>query len=138
MMALRGATAPPPLVPTMGTRYVRSMPTNVFRRQKLSDFWAIHPKAEGPLSAWYTAVSLVEWTGPDHLKSAFGSADFVADNRVIFNVGGNNYRVIARFAYQYKLAQIKFVGTHAEYDLVDAVKVGNPNERQERKRKGKG
>ncbi|OAH29757.1 addiction module toxin RelE [Methylorubrum populi] len=111
---------------------------NVISRNRLSDFWAIHPQAEGPLTAWFAAVTKTEWTGPAHLKAAFGSADFVADNRVIFNVGGNNYRVIARFAYVYKTAQIKFVGTHAEYDLVDAATVGNPNEKQERKRKGKG
>ncbi|MGH1575548.1 type II toxin-antitoxin system HigB family toxin (plasmid) [Methylobacterium sp. P31] len=90
------------------------------------------------LTAWYTSVSQTEWTGPDHLKSVFGSVDFVADNRAIFNVGGNNYRVIARFAYAFKTAQIKFVGTHAEYNLVDAVTVGNPNESQKRTRKGKG
>jgi mRNA interferase HigB len=114
------------------------MPTNVISRRMLTDFWAIHPKAEGPLTAWYTSVSQTEWTGPDHIKSVFGSADFVADNRVIFNVGGNNYRVIARFAYAFKAAQIKFVGTHAEYNLIDAATVGNPNVAQKRTRKGKG
>ena len=103
------------------------MPTNVISRKSLTDFWAIHPQAQGPLTAWYATVTKTEWTGPAHLKAAFGSADFVADNRVIFNVGGNNYRVVARF-----------VGTHAEYDLIDVVTVGNPNEKQERKRKGKG
>lgn len=114
------------------------MPTNVISRRVLMDFWAIHPKSKGPLTAWYTAVSQVEWTGPDHIKSVFGSADFVSDNRVIFNVGGNNYRVIAHFAYVYKSAQIKFVGTHAEYDVIDAATVGNPKEPQKRTRKGKG
>ena len=114
------------------------MPTNVISRRMLTDFWAIHPKSEGPLTAWYTSVSQTEWTGPDHIKNVFGSADFVADNRVIFNVGGNNYRVIARFAYAFKAAQIKFVGTHAEYNLIDAATVGNPNVAQKRTRKGKG
>ncbi|GEL44587.1 hypothetical protein MEX01_51780 [Methylorubrum extorquens] len=114
------------------------MPTNVISRKSLTDFWVIHPQAQGPLTAWYATVTKTEWTGPAHLKAAFGSADFVADNRVIFNVGGNNYRVVARFAYAFKTAQIKFVGTHAEYNLIDAVTVGNPNEKQERKRKGKG
>lgn len=126
------------LVPGLGTRYLSSMPTRVISRRQLVDFWGIHPQSQGPLSAWYATVSKTEWTGPDHLKSVFGSADLIADNRVVFNVGGNNYRVIARFAYSYNVAQIKFVGTHAQYSVTNAVTVGDPNSKQKRTRKGRG
>lgn len=136
-MAHLSSHAEEPLVRSLGTRYLRDMPTNVISRRQLTDFWAIHPQAEGPLSAWYATVTKTEWTGPDHIKTVFGSADPIADNRIVFNVGGNNYRVIARFAYAFKVAQIKFVGTHADYNLVDATKVGNPNEKQKRTRKGR-
>jgi mRNA interferase HigB len=110
------------------------MPTNVISRRVLSAFWGKHPQAKAPLQAWHTAVKGVEWTGPQHLKEKFGSVDFVSDNRAIFNVGGNKYRVIARFAYEFKTVHIKFVGTHAEYDTVDAATVGNPKAKKERRK----
>lgn len=109
------------------------MPMNVVSLRALAAFWTKHPQAEIPLLAWYTAIKNVEWTGPQHLKGAFGSVDFVADNRAIFNIGGNKYRVVARFAYAFKTVQIKFVGTHADYDLIDAATVGNPKVKQGRR-----
>ena len=67
------------------------------------------------------------------MKAHFGSADFVGDNRVIFNIGGNKYRLIVHVSYTFKRVQIKFMGTHAQYAAIDAAKVG----RDESKKKGK-
>jgi mRNA interferase HigB len=65
-------------------------------------------------------VASARWASPAELKSAFGSTvDFVADNRVIFDIGGNKYRLIVRISYTYQRILIKFVGTHTEYDRVD-------------------
>ncbi len=72
----------------------------------------------------YNRLISQEWGGPQEIKDTFGATvDFVGDNRVIFDVSGNKYRVIIAFAYTYKRGMIKFVGTHAQYDRIDAGKV---------------
>ncbi|HEX7791099.1 MAG TPA: type II toxin-antitoxin system HigB family toxin [Afipia sp.] len=93
------------------------MSTNVIAKKALQSFWTRYPQAEVPLSTWYQIVSKGTWTGPADIKAAFGAnVDFVGDNRVIFDIGGNKYRLIVHFAYPFKTALIKFVGTHDEYD----------------------
>ncbi len=89
----------------------------------MREFWEREPRAEMPLKTWYALVTHAEWTSPADVKAAFRSADFVADNRVIFNIGGNKYRLIVRVSYEYRRVLIKFVGTHAEYDRIDAATV---------------
>ena len=80
-----------------------------------------HPQAERPLKVWYATAVKAEWTGPADIKRQFGaSVDFVGDNRVIFDLGGNKYRLVVRIAYTYKRALVKFIGTHAEYDGINA------------------
>jgi mRNA interferase HigB len=97
------------------------MATNVIARKVLKSFWERHPPARLPLSTWYAIISKGNWTGPAELKQAFGAnVDFVGDNRVIFDIGDNKYRLIVHFSYRYKSALIKFVGTHEEYDRIDA------------------
>jgi len=87
-------------------------------------FWQRHPQAEMPLRAWYAIVAKASWSGPADAKQQFGSTvDFIADNRLIFHTGGNKYRLMARASDAYKAVQIKFVGTHAEYDKIDAATV---------------
>ncbi len=86
----------------------------------LRAFWQIHPKAQAPLTVWHARVKAAQWNGPQDVKSDFGAlVDFVADERVIFDVGGNNYRIVARMSYPFKRVMIKFVGTHKEYDKIN-------------------
>ncbi len=92
---------------------------NVVARKTLVAFWRRHPAAEGPLSAWFEIVRGAEWRTPNDVRALFNSADFVGDNRVIFDIGGNKYRIVARISYRYKQMLIKFVGTHADYDSID-------------------
>lgn len=83
-------------------------------------FWDRQPRAEAPLRVWYGAVSRSQWTGPADVKAEFGATvDFVGDNRLIFDIGGNKYRLIVHASYTYKRVLVKFVGTHAEYDRID-------------------
>ncbi|MBV8964108.1 MAG: type II toxin-antitoxin system HigB family toxin [Hyphomicrobiales bacterium] len=97
------------------------MSTNVIARKALRAFWKQHPQAEIPLSMWYHIVSKGDWESPADLKKAFGiNVDFIGDNKVVFDIGGNKYRLVVRFAYKFKSALIKFVGTHAQYDRIDA------------------
>ena len=92
----------------------------VVARRTLRDFWERQPRAEIPLRGWYTIVSHAQWQGPADVKTMFGTTvDFVGDNRLIFDVGGNKYRLVVHVAYAYRRVLIKFVGTHAEYDRID-------------------
>jgi len=92
---------------------------NVVARRTLVEFWRRRPTAQGPLSAWFEIARAAEWRTPNDIKAQFNSADFVGDNRVIFDVGGNKYRIVVRVSYRFKQVLIKFVGTHAEYDRID-------------------
>jgi mRNA interferase HigB len=95
----------------------------VFSRPTLRDFWRKHPAAEGPLEAWFEEVEGALWKGPQDIRQKFGSADFLAGNRVVFDIGGNKYRLIVHVTYQFHAVYIRFIGTHAEYDKIDANKV---------------
>src|SRR5436190_18445201 len=92
----------------------------VIARRTLKQFWKRHPQAETPLRVWFAIVSRARWLGPADVKQQFGATvDFVADNRVIFDLGGNKYRLIVHGSYAFGRVLVKFVGTHAEYDRID-------------------
>ena len=92
----------------------------VIALKRLRWFWERHPQAEMPLRAWFALVSRASWDGPAEVKQQFGATvDFVGDNRAIFDIGGNKYRLAAHIAYRYKRVLVKFVGTHAEYARID-------------------
>ena len=92
----------------------------VLSLRTLRDFWKRYPNAERPLRAWYKIVSAAKWNGPADIKAIFGTADFVGDRRIIFDIGGNKYRIVARVVYgPFYRVIIKFVGTHEEYDRIN-------------------
>ena len=92
----------------------------IIARRTLKLFWLKHPRAEVPLRGWYSIVAAADWSRPADVKKVFGSSvDFVGDNRIVFDIGGNNYRLIVHVAYGYRRVLVKFVGTHAEYDKID-------------------
>jgi len=86
---------------------------------RLQAFWTIHSKAETPLRAWFKTAKAADWASPADVRLTYRSVDFVGDNRAIFNIGGNNYRLVCHMAYGYGRILIKFVGTHAEYDRIE-------------------
>lgn len=92
----------------------------IIAKSTLKKFWERHAQAETPLRTWYVLVSEADWSGPADVKAMFGAnVDFVADNRIIFDIAGNKYRLIVRVAYPFKRVLIKFIGTHKEYDKID-------------------
>ena len=96
----------------------------VFNRSTLVSFWTKHRDAESQLRLWFSIVERAAWTGPVDVRAAFGTADFLPDSRVVFNIKGNAYRLIVQVKYApLFLVFIRFVGTHAEYDEIDAEKV---------------
>lgn len=71
------------------------------------------------MKAWFAEASATSWDTPQSIKSRYRHASFVADNRVVFNIGGNNFRLVVHVNYDYGIVFIKFVGTHSEYDRID-------------------
>lgn len=92
----------------------------------LRRFWARHPDAEQPLKAWYDEARRAIWRSPQDIRNRYASASFVGNNRVVFNIKGNDYRLVVALAWRYQAVYIKFVGTHVEYDRVDAATVEKP------------
>lgn len=82
----------------------------------LLQFKQSHADARGPLDAWRDEVERSVWQTSQDIKQRFSSADFLADNRVIFNIKGNRYRLVVQVRYQGGLVLIEWIGTHAEYD----------------------
>jgi mRNA interferase HigB len=80
--------------------------------------------AEEPLKAWYAEAKKAAWKTPADIKARYRSASFVADNRVVFNIGGNKHRLVVHVNYGLGVLLIKFVGSHSEYDAIDVTTVG--------------
>lgn len=92
----------------------------VIKRRTLREFWAHEREAEQPLRAWYQAVEDASWSSPAEVKAQFASASILQKGRVVFNIGGNKFRLIVEINYKKHLVFVRFVGTHVEYDDVDA------------------
>lgn len=86
----------------------------------LRAFWTKHSDAQTPLMAWYALASRSQWRSPSDIKEAYRNASFTANNRVMFNIKGNDYRLVVLVRYDKGLLFVKFVGTHAQYDKIDA------------------
>lgn len=86
----------------------------------LREFWMHHPDAEQHLKAWVDEVKQANWTQPADIKAKYRSASILKNRRVVFNIKGNDYRLIVSVAYRFGAVYIKFIGTHAEYDTVNA------------------
>jgi mRNA interferase HigB len=92
----------------------------IIAKKTLRDFWEQHTDAEEQLKAWYHETEKAHWQTPNDIKKVHKTASFLRNNRVVFNIKGNNYRLIVRINYDYGVIWIRFVGTHAEYDKIDA------------------
>jgi mRNA interferase HigB len=79
-----------------------------------------HADAKAPLLSWYGHVLKAAWKDPSDVKADFGTASILKNGRVVFNIAGNKYRIVAAINYPYGILYIKFVGTHRQYDTIDA------------------
>ena len=95
----------------------------ILSKKALRQFWERHAEAEQPLLAWYREVEAADWETSAQLKERFPSASILRDNRVVFNIGGNRFRLVIWINYRWKAVYVKWLGTHAEYDRIDAGKV---------------
>lgn len=92
----------------------------VIAKKILREFWEVHPDCEQQLKSWYKETSLAEWKNPNEIKVEYPSASILNENRVVFNIKGNNYRLIVKINFEYKMVWIRFIGTHTEYDKINA------------------
>jgi mRNA interferase HigB len=95
----------------------------IISRKRLRDFWLQHPDTQSSLEAWYADVKQAEWKTPADIKNVYRNASIVANNRAIFNIKGNKYRLVVAMQYEYGIVYIRFIGTHREYDKIDAATI---------------
>ena len=95
---------------------------HVIKRKTLIQFYEKprYRDAKGPLEAWFYEATRAQWASPADVKANYRSASILKDNRVVFNIAGNKYRLVARINYDSKTVFVRFVGTHREYDRIDA------------------
>lgn len=89
----------------------------------LKDFWKNHLDSEEALKSWYAVAKKADWKTPSDVKKTYANASILQERRVVFNIAGNKYRLIVWINYPYRIVYIRFVGTHRQYDKVDAQKI---------------
>ncbi|MDD9822253.1 MAG: type II toxin-antitoxin system HigB family toxin [Gammaproteobacteria bacterium] len=94
----------------------------IIARSTLRAFWEnpVNLDSREPLLSWYEQVRQADWASPNQLKYDFGNASILRDGRAVFNIAGNKYRLVAWVNYAYRVVYIRFIGTHAQYDRIDA------------------
>jgi len=92
----------------------------VISSKTLIDYWTENPRAEQPLKSWYAEAKEANWNDTHDVKAQYGNASIVGNNRVVFNIAGNKFRLVVAIHYDMGIIFIRFVGTHAEYDRIDA------------------
>lgn len=95
----------------------------IIAKKTLREFWERHPESEQPLLAWHKEVQHADWATPAHVTERFPNASILANNRVVFKIRGNAFRLVVEIFYEGRILYVKFVGTHAEYDRIDAEEV---------------
>ena len=95
----------------------------VFAKKILREFWTKHNDAEQQLKTWYKEASKANWTNPTDIKSEYAKASILKSGRVVFNICGNKYRLIVEINYERQWTFVRFIGTHTQYDKIDAKKI---------------
>jgi len=95
----------------------------VFSKSTIKTFWETHPDSEQYLKTWYDSILSTDWESPNHIKRLFGSASVLGGGRIVFNIKGNKYRMVVKFNFEKRWAFIRFIGTHSEYDKIDATSI---------------
>ena len=101
----------------------------ILTRKTLRQFWESEPRhvvAKGPLEAWHAEAEAATWKTPADVKEQFRNASVLQDSRVVFNIKGNDYRLIVKINYPMQLVRVLWIGTHEDYDDIDVMKVGKP------------
>ena len=92
----------------------------IFAKSTLREFWEKYPDTEQYLKTWYDTAINADWRTPADVKQTYSTASILKNNRVIFNIKGNSYRIVAKFNFEKQWIFIRFVGTHSEYNKIDS------------------
>jgi mRNA interferase HigB len=92
----------------------------IIARRTLREFWVRHPAAKQPLEAWHAEAKRAEWSTPAQIKAQYRSASILKNGRVVFNIAGNDFRLVVEINYDYGVVYVRFLGTHSEYDKIEA------------------
>ena len=97
----------------------------IVSRATLKEFWeqSSYSDSEQPLKAWYEEAKKADWTSPQDIKDKYRNASFVGNNRVVFNIHGNKYRLVVAVNYKFSMCYIRFVGSRQAYDKIDAATI---------------
>jgi mRNA interferase HigB len=95
----------------------------VIKKRTLQEFWEKNGDSKKSLEAWYAEAKAAHWQTPADIKKQYRSASILKDSRVVFNIHANKYRLIAKINYPFSFVYIRFMGTHREYDLIDAEEI---------------
>ncbi len=98
----------------------------ILTKKTLRTWWEAKPSrkdAIGPLKEWYSIAEKAEWNNPTQIKETIGTASVLKSGRVVFNIAGNKYRMVVQINYKFQAIFIRFIGTHAEYDKINADEV---------------
>ena len=95
----------------------------IYSRSTLRQFWELHPDAEEALRHWYKDTSRVNWNTGIEVMASFANARPLGGSRFIFNIRGNRYRLVVQMDYSRKVVYVRFIGTHAEYDRINALEI---------------
>ncbi len=95
----------------------------VISKKILSEFWKKHSDSQQQLKSWFQETSNAKWKNTNDIKIDYPSASILTDNRVVFNIKGNKYRLIVKINFDFGITWVRFVGTHAEYDKINATKI---------------
>ena len=97
-------------------------PVRIIALKTIREFWnkPAHADSEKPLRHWYEIARGADWASPRDVKLQWGNASVIGDNRIVFNIAGNKYRLVVKFNYRSRKGFIRFVGTHAQYDSINA------------------
>ena len=96
---------------------------NVISKRTLVQFYERNTQAKTALEVWHADARKAEWKSPDDIKKTYASASFLSDNRVVFNIKGNDFRLVVHIDYKRKIVRVKFAGTHAQYDKINAEEI---------------
>ena len=92
----------------------------IIAKRTLREFWEKHADSEDYLKTWYETVRAADWRSPTDVKRTYANASILKNSRVVFNIKGNHYRLVVKVNYDRQWAFIRFIGTHAQYDRIDA------------------
>ena len=91
----------------------------IISKRKLIEFYDQEPKAKEPLLKWYHQTEMGDWNNLSEIKETFNTAEYVGNDRYVFNIGGNKYRLVSMIHFSTRTLYIRFTGTHKQYDKID-------------------